>query len=164
MKVAYFVLFSILIGQIAGSATAKESRQFGQWELSCPESESTCVLAQTIASTDHNWLATLRIALSGAKDGDDAVVQFLVPPSVHLASGLFSTVAQSEPSQATFVRCNTNACEAVLALDMEALARWKRGRVAELQYRPAVDVPPVVFDVSLMGLTAGLDAAVVEAN
>ena len=111
-----------------------------------------------MASTDHNWLATLRIALSGSNEDEVAVVQFLVPPNVHLASGLFSTVAPDAPLEATFLRCTMNACEAVMAMDTATLSAWKRGRTAEVRYRPAADMPPVVFDVSLMGLTAGLNA------
>ncbi len=153
------MFFSILIGFICLRASAGESRRFGDWALSCPDSEESCVLAQTVASNDHNWLATIRIALSGAKEGEVAAVQFLVPPSVHLASGLFSTVASGAPLQATFIRCNANACEAVMGMNASTLSDWKHGRVAELRYRPAADVPPVVFDVSLMGLTAGLKAA-----
>ncbi|MBL4872116.1 MAG: invasion associated locus B family protein [Rhodobacteraceae bacterium] len=127
--------------------------------MSCPDSESTCVLAQTVASTDRNWLATLRIALSNSKTGAPAIIQFLVPPNVHLASGLFSTVAPDAPLEATFLRCSVKACEAVMAMDVATLRAWKRGRTAEVRYRPAADMPPVVFDVSLMGLTAGLIAA-----
>lgn len=145
-------------------ASVADSRRFGDWALSCPASETTCTLSQTIASVDHNWLATLRIALSRSKEGEVAVVQFLVPPNVHLASGLFSVVAPGAPLQATFIRCSASACEAVMGMDITTLDGWKHGRVAELRYRPAADVPPVIFDVSLMGLTAGLNAAAGGAN
>lgn len=149
----------MIIGLITVRSASSESLRFGDWSLSCPDSESTCILAQTVASTDHNWLATLRIALSGSNEDEVAALQFLVPPNVHLASGLFSTVAPNAPLEATFLRCNVNACEAVMAMDTTTLSTWKGGRTAEVRYRPAADMPPVVFDVSLMGLTAGLNAA-----
>ena len=164
MRVGLIVFFTIIIGLFSLRASAADSRRFGDWALFCPDSEAACTLSQTIASVDYNWLATLRIALSKSKEAEVAVVQFLVPPNVHLASGLFSVVAPGKALQATFIRCSTNACEAVMGMDIATLDAWKQGRVAELRYRPAVDVPPVIFDVSLIGLTAGLNAAAGSAN
>ena len=153
---AVFTVFSPTYGFAAQS-------DFGDWLLTCPEGGASCVLSQTAAASDQSWLATLRVAIV---EGDDnkAIVQFLVPPSVHLASGLFATVSPGVTRQATFVRCLSVACEAVLELDPETLGAWKQGRSAELRYRASPDLPPSVFDISLMGLTAALDAAKGEAN
>jgi invasion protein IalB len=164
LRVGRVVFFSILVGLCCFRANAGELRKFGDWALSCPESEESCVLAQTVASKDHNWLATVRIALSGVKEGEAAVAQFLVPSGVHLASGLFATVAQGAPKQATYIRCNVNTCEAVMGMDAPTLSDWKRGRVAEVRYRPSTESPPLIFNVSLMGLTAGLKAAAGDVN
>ena len=159
LRVGRVVFFSILVGFFCFRANAGELRKFGDWALSCPESEESCVLAQTVASKDHNWLATIRIALSGVKEGEAAVAQFLVPSGVHLASGLFATVGQGVPKQAIYVRCSVNTCEAVMGMDISTLSDWKRGRVAEVRYRPSTESLPLIFNVSLMGLTAGLKAA-----
>ena len=121
------------------------------------------MLSQTAAASDQSWLATLRVALNEG-DSNEAIVQFLVPPSVHLASGLFVTVSPGITKQATFIRCLPIACEAVLELESETLSAWKRRRSAELRYRASVDLQPLVFDVSLMGLTAALDAAKRDTN
>ena len=104
------VLPATIISLFSFEVAASEPRIFGDWSLECPDSESSCVLAQTVASADRIWLATLRIAVSGAEGHETAVIQFLVPPSVHLASRIFSTVAPGTAKQATFVRCNLNLC------------------------------------------------------
>ncbi len=155
LKYSFSFFAALIAATVPASGFAVQS-DFGDWQLSCPEAETSCVLSQTAAASDQTWLATLRVALG---EGDNAIVQFLVPPSVHLASGLFVTVSPGISKQATFIRCLTVACEAVLELDSETLNAWKRGRSAELRYRASPDTQPLIFDISLMGLTAALDAA-----
>ncbi len=147
-------LLVVFLSLTAFSATA-EVRKFTDWALECPEGGAPCVLSQTIASADNVWLATVRMVLSAK----GAVVQFLVPPTVHIASGLFASSDRADPLQATFIRCSPQACEAVLELDRQELDAWKRGNTAEVRYRPAANTPPAVFNISLMGLTAALRTA-----
>lgn len=159
----FFTYLAVLFAVLAPSYGSTAQTDFGDWQLNCPESEMACVLSQTAAASDQSWLATIRVALHES-DNNRAIVQFLVPPSVHLASGLFVTVSPGITKQATFVRCLPIACEAVLELESETLNAWKRGRSAELRYRASADVQPLVFDISLMGLTAALDAAKKDTN
>ena len=159
----FFLYFAAFFTVAAPTYGATIRSDFGDWQLTCPDSEVGCVLSQTAAASDQSWLATLRVALNEG-DSNEAIVQFLVPPSVHLASGLFVTVSPGITKQATFIRCLPIACEAVLELESETLSAWKRRRSAELRYRASVDLQPLVFDVSLMGLTAALDAAKRDTN
>ncbi|MBM9595915.1 invasion associated locus B family protein [Roseitranquillus sediminis] len=127
------------------------------WTLGCPGAGDPCILSTTTFAGDRTWLATLRLQPAQRADAA-AEVQLLVPLQVHLASGIFVKVPGAETSAGRFVRCVEGACEARLALDASALAAWKRAREARLVYRPRAQGPPIAFDVSLMGLTAGLEA------
>lgn len=128
----------------------------GDWLLECRD--GLCVLSQTAVAEDRTWLATLRLALA-PDPGVAATLQVLVPPQVHLGSGLFLTVDGGPARQIDYIRCAPERCEAAVQLDEAALQSLRRGRVAELRYRPNIDAPPVAFDVSLTGITAGTDAA-----
>lgn len=61
--------------------------------------------------------------------------------------------------EAEYVRCTPKACDARLALTEQELTAWKQARSAELLYRPNPTVPPIRFDVSLMGISAAFSAA-----
>lgn len=126
----------------------------GDWRLDCRD--GVCVLAQTAIAEDDTWLATLRLA--PARDGT-AILQVLVPPHVHLGSGLFLTVDGGAARQIDYIRCAPDRCEAAVALDAAGLDELRRGRAAEMRYRPNIGAPPVAFAISLTGITAGTDAA-----
>lgn len=136
------------VSALAVGPEAASERVHEDWRVVCRD--TTCILESTIVAEDRTWLATVR-----AKPADDgADLQILVPAGVHLASGLFVGTAGGRAKQASFIRCAEAACEAHLALDAGELTGWKRGRAAELRYRPTVSVKPVAFELSLMGITA----------
>lgn len=139
---------------LPGPVIAQQSGTFQEWVVDCGPQPLVCVASQTIfTSDDQLWLATVQIRREDSGDGADVVVR--VPAGVHLASGLFVGVRQPLQS-ATFVRCAMDICIATARLDRDELSAWKRGRKAELRYRPRMDAAPIAFDISLMGITAAL--------
>lgn len=131
-------------------------RDFQDWKLVCPDGGQRCALSTTSFAEDRTWLSTVRMHPS--PEADDIPVQILVPPQVHLASGIFVTVPGVGEKPATYLRCTFRACDARLTLRKGDLSAWKRARAAEILYRPSASSPPIRFTVSLMGLTAAIEA------
>ena len=149
------VVLAISLGLAASAVGAEQT--FTDWQVECPDDGRRCTASTTSFAEDRTWLSTIRIQPDAA--AGELPVQILVPPGVHLASGLFVSVAGQENARATYLRCSPQACDARVSLGAEALAAWKRARAARLRYRPSSSAPPIEFDVSLMGLTAALGAA-----
>ncbi|MDE0591500.1 invasion associated locus B family protein [Halocynthiibacter sp. C4] len=132
-------------------------RMFEDWELTCPSDGRICTIATTSFAEDRTWLATLRLQPNGV-EGANLPLQILVPPQVHLASGLFVSVNGVGQRQAAYQVCSPRACDARLTLSEDDLLAWKRARSAQIRFRPNPASPPIEFEVSLMGLTAAIDA------
>lgn len=151
-----FLAVSLLATFSTAVIAAPESRQFRDWAVTCDSKQPRCVLALTASSDAENlWLATLRLVRTSA---DSARVQVIVPAGVHLASGMFVGV-RPPLSELTYERCSSTICVAAGNLDARELTKWKRGATAEIRYRPNVTSPPIVVDLSLMGVTAALNYA-----
>ncbi|WP_185020773.1 invasion associated locus B family protein [Histidinibacterium lentulum] len=142
-------------GLAAGPSSASVER-FQDWEVACVDGGG-CVAATTAVAEDRTWLGTVRV-----REMDDAggpVMQILAPAGIHLASGLFVELPGRSVKQATFIRCDAGVCEAQLSLTDAEFQTWRRGLDAEIRYRPHVDVSPIVFEVSLLGITAAMRRA-----
>ena len=145
-----------LLAVSGGQVPASEG--FRDWTVSCAEAPAACVLSTSAIAHDDTWLATLRLRLA-ADQPEPARLQALVPPSVHLGSGLFLGVGRQEPLPLAYLRCAPDHCEAAAALDTPRLEAMMAGRAAVLTYRPSISSPPVSFEVSLMGITAAIGHA-----
>lgn len=138
----------------SGAVSAKE-QSFRDWQVSCPGDGRVCTLSTTTFAEDRTWLSTLR--LQPGAGHDPLPVQILVPPRVHLGSGLFVAVPGIGERAARYIRCSQQACDARIELGARDLSAWKRARAAQLLYRPSPTSPPIRFNVSLMGLTAAIN-------
>lgn len=141
---------------LAAAEPAFSAQQFGDWGLAC-EGQDACVIAQSLMAEDRSWLATVMMRPDAATSG--ALVQVIVPAGVHLASGLYLQQGGSDALAARWLVCSPENCRAELRLAAADLAAWKTGRAAQIRYRARLDGPVVAFDLSLMGVTAALDAA-----
>jgi invasion protein IalB len=110
-----------------------------------------------MVAADETWLGTIR--LRALDETGQQAFQIIVPAGVHLASGLFVEFPGRTFRQATFIRCESRACEAQLQVTSEEFATWIRGDLAEIRYRPHADVRPIAFTVSLSGITAASEFA-----
>lgn len=159
MRLVALVLAGCCFGVVQGFAGLADAAVFADWETDCRGEPRACVVSQTVFAKDRSWLATVRLAPAGADHATEGAItlQFLVPPSVHLASGVFVSVrhfgAMGDPVEIPYIRCNPRACEAVVSLDAEQFSEWRKGSHLEVRYRPSITSPPVIFDVSLSGIT-----------
>ncbi|SIN90001.1 invasion associated locus B family protein [Vannielia litorea] len=154
---ARFLAVCWLAGLAIGAPLHAAEQTFTDWRVDCPDDGRACTASTTSFAEDRTWLSTLRIQPGAAQA--DLPVQILVPPGVHLASGLFVAVPGLRLAEATYLTCTNQACDARVSISTRQLAGWKRARAARLRYRPSSTAPPIEFDVSLMGLTAALGAA-----
>lgn len=140
----------------SGLAAAAEVERFQDWEVTCLE-DVGCAASTTAMAEDRTWLGTVRARETAETEGP--ALQIIVPAGIHLASGLFVELPGRSVKQATFIRCEPRACEAQLSLTEAEFRTWRRGLSAEIRYRPHVDVRPIAFDVSLLGITAAMRRA-----
>ncbi|EDM69695.1 invasion protein B [Roseobacter sp. AzwK-3b] len=138
---------------VAWSAAAS-AETFRDWRSDCPGAGSGCMLATNVADAKNAWLAGLHV--SPDADGTSGIMKILVPPGVHLASGLFVAVGRGKPRQAEFQRCSEQACLATLDLDASQIMALRRATRAQIVYRPRSTTAPVRVQASLMGFSAAL--------
>lgn len=141
---------------LAVADPAFSAQKFGDWGLAC-EDRAACAIAQSLMAEDRSWLATVMMQPDAETSG--ALVQVIVPAGVHLASGLYFELGGSDALAARWLVCSPEDCRAELRLAAADLAAWKTGRAVQIRYRARLDGPVVAFDLSLMGVTAALDAA-----
>ncbi len=143
----------VALAMVAWSAAAS-AETFRDWRSDCPGDGSGCMLATNVADSKNAWLAGLLV--SPEADGTSGIMKILVPPGVHLASGLFVGVGKGKPRQAEFQRCSDQACLATLDLDASQIMALRRATRAQIVYRPRSTTAPVRVQASLMGFTAAL--------
>ena len=147
---------------VAQSAPAAE--RFKDWELFCPEPNPAdkprvCEVRTIIVGKEGARLGALAIALN-PQPGSPAlpmVATALLPLGVDLKIAPAMKVGESEPLLLEFSRCLQRGCEAVAAIDGEALWALRAGSLA----RVAVGIgggKTAVFEFSLAGFTAAHDA------
>ncbi|MFY0632905.1 MAG: invasion associated locus B family protein [Vannielia sp.] len=148
---------ALALSALQASQAVAAEQTFTDWRVDCPGEGRACTASITSFAEDRTWLSTLRVQPGQA--AGELPVQILVPPGVHLASGLFVAVPGQKIAEATYLTCTNQACDARVSISERQLTSWKRARAARLRYRPSSTAPPIEYEVSLMGLTAALGAA-----
>ncbi len=133
------------------AVSASGTKTFQDWSVACQNGD--CIASQSNFGPQETWLATVRLRQEA--DGS-AAVQVLVPAGVHLGSGLFVQLKAAKPVQVPYVTCSAQRCEAITRLPLDMVEGWKRARAVSVRYRPALDQPPIAFDISMMGVTDAL--------
>ncbi len=131
--------------------------RFGEWTLVCEAiavNETACVLNQRIVRADGAFL----VDFLAIPEGDGGWLSARVPVGVHFPSG-FVLRPEAEEQQIILVwqACSPELCEAMVSLSDEG-ATLLEGGPAIAAYRPGVTDEPVVFRVTLEGLSEGLAA------
>lgn len=146
---------ALLTGPGAGASVA-EQKTYRDWSVSCEDGQGLCAAAQTVSGEGGLWL--LSVALIPRANNTARLVA-TVPGAVHLGSGLFLTAPGSRTVSAQFLHCAEGRCVAEAEIEADTLRTWMDQANAEVRYRPQPGRPVLVFDLSLMGVTAALKAA-----
>jgi invasion protein IalB len=148
---------------LAQSAPAAAER-FKDWELFCPAPNPTdkprvCEVRTVITGKEGARLGALAIALNPEPGAPERpmIATALLPLGVDLKIAPAMKVGENKPLLLEFHRCLQRGCEAVAAIDGEALWALRAGTLA----RVAVGIgggKTAVFEFSLAGFSAAHDA------
>lgn len=101
--------FSSTLLAVVAFAHAAAADSFRHWQVDCAAVPRACILSTSALAGDDTWLGTLRLQLA-AGEVEAARLQALVPPSVHLGSGLFLGVGRQAPLPLAYLRCAPDHC------------------------------------------------------
>lgn len=148
----------------AQSDVVLNGQQFGAWTVNCVAvavGQTNCLLTQRILrSSDGAFIADV-ITTENSDGGTFLIAR--VPLGVFLPGGFAMREAESEDRedllQFDWQLCNTEVCEALLAVDaetVETLSAEDNSMIAA--FRPNAQSEPFLFQLSLNGMTDGLNA------
>jgi len=149
----------------AQAQPASNGTAFGDWRLICEAvavNRTRCEIRQTLTLRDSGALLA-QVALTpaaGAEAGDATTVLVLTTPTgmfLPMAPGLsIDDADETVPLQ--WRTCDANRCVATRMLAPGEVEALRDGARMTLGYRPAAAADPVIFPVSLQGVSAALDA------
>jgi len=160
---------SILIGAscaVAHAASAQEARNgatFGDWQLICEATgvnRTVCALRQSL-SFSENGAFVAEVALRRVPAADDmrTVIVLSTPTGMFLPAAPGMAIDGSEETLPLEWRsCDARICTASRVLSDDELAALRGGDELRMGYRPVNQPDPVLFSISLTGVTAGLAA------
>lgn len=160
---------AILVGTLcamASQAPAQEARNgatFGDWQLICEATgvnRTVCALRQTL-SFSENGAFVAEVALRRVPSADDTrtVIVLSTPTGIFLPAAPGMAVDGSDETLPLEWRsCDANICTASRVLSDNEVAALRGGAELRMGYRPVNQSDPVLFSISLTGVTAGLAA------
>lgn len=156
------VLLSVLCLLCFLAFTPSQAQQaFEDWNLVCPPAATEgdkpdCHLSQQKADPQSSsTLLLASIVLKGPKPSPFLILAS--PLGINLPAGLTLKVDRRTPVKLVFNTCTHQGCFAGLGLSKSMLRQFRRGLNAQVTYQDAAR-RPVKVDLSLRGVTAGLEA------
>ena len=148
----------------AAAGPVANGTAFGDWRVACQAvavGRTVCVLAQRIVARETGALVgevTLRPA-QGPEGAEALLMTLTVPTGLALRARPAYRIPPAEEERALdWETCGPRLCRAVRALGAEEVGALRAATSARVGYRPLRAEGPVVFDLSLRGVTAGLAA------
>lgn len=146
-----------VVALLLACAPAARAETFRDWALLTPE-QGPCLLHQKVIATAAGLPIADVFAAPVANGG--LRLSVLVP----LGAALAEPMAYRVPGAARAVplvwqNCNTESCLAQVEVDPAERARLAAGLLVEVGFVPVIGARPMRFELSLLGLTAGLAAA-----
>lgn len=142
---------------VLASAAAARAETFRDWELLTP-AQAPCLLHQKVIAAAAGLPIADVFAVPAANGG------LLLSVRVPLGAALSTPIAYRVPGASRAVpllwqSCNSESCLAQVEVDPAERARLAAGLLVEVGFVPVIGSRPLRFEVSLLGLTAGLAAA-----
>lgn len=141
----------------------RNGTRFQDWTLSCRAeavNTTTCAITQTLVrQSDDQFLAEFGLNRVDAEEGRRTVMIVRTPAGVDLRVDPAYRIDDAEDSTSLAWRtCAGQFCSAVLALDADQTEALKQGARMLFGYQPYGRQEAMAFNVSLSGITDGLDA------
>lgn len=136
-------------------------QKIGAWTVSCialAVGKTNCTLNQRVMRTSDGAFVADVIALRDSEGRTYLLAR--VPVGAALPSGFIMSKADSEETTSfTWQACSPEVCEATLPLDPEQVTELSaEDNQMIAAFRPNLQSEPIVFQISLSGMEAGLDA------
>lgn len=154
-----------LLGTVpfAAAQDTPNGKSFGDWQLICEATgvnRTVCALRQTLSLRDGGaFIAEVALRRVPAEDGMRTVVVLSTPTGMFLPAAPGMAVDGSDETLSLEWRsCDARVCMASRVLTDDDVAALQRGAQLRLGYRPVTQTDPVLFSISLTGVTAGLAA------
>jgi invasion protein IalB len=164
----FLVLLPLLLVPIVGSAQ-QVSKDYKDWRLICSDPANgtkTCSLIHLLTRSDTGvFLAEVTLRRLDITDGQHTVMALTVPSNVLLRTRpgyTFSDTRATQPLE--WYSCTPQVCTATKVLSSRELRALRKGLDVIFGYQPLGQTEPMLFKVSLRGITAGLEALNREAG
>ncbi|OOC48719.1 invasion associated locus B family protein [Thioalkalivibrio versutus] len=132
-----------------------ETTVYQDWEVACIDTPNgeRCQMQQTLQIQDEQAQG-LFLQATIRRDGDQHVIEVLVPLGVDLRPGIRMQVDDAgEEMDAGYVTCVQQGCVAGRELNSQQMSSLRGGQALTVAFRALHQEQPFVFDVSLMGFT-----------
>lgn len=149
----------LVVGACSLSAQAAgniQGKRFQDWGGNCQVRQQVrhCYLEQAL----YDGQQKVMISVIGYIPGQTIPsMAFELPPNIHLPAG-FTLSLNEQPLTRFKGTCSAQRCTASFQLTAQILQQFQKGQAATLNYLSTPNKRPVSLPLSLMGITAGLNA------
>ncbi|WP_298610248.1 invasion associated locus B family protein [uncultured Thiothrix sp.] len=157
LKLIQVSLFSLLALSFSTQAAGNiQGKRFQDWGGNCQVTEQVqhCYLEQVLHDGEQKVMVSVIGYLPNQKVPSMA---FELPPNIHLPAG-FTLSLDERPVTRFKGKCSVQRCTASFQLSPQILQQFQTGQAATLSYLSTPNQRPVTLPLSLMGITAGLNA------
>ncbi|HPQ94506.1 MAG: invasion associated locus B family protein [Thiothrix sp.] len=134
-----------------------QGQRFQDWGGNCEAgayNRNICYLEQVLSHNDQPLMITV---IGYAPGKPMPTIFFELPKDIAIQNGITLQVDNQAPIRFQG-QCNETRCTAGFALDQKILAQFRKGRRATVSYQGQADSRQVQLPLSLMGISAGLNA------
>ncbi len=157
LKLVQASLFSLLILSLNATAAGNvQGKRFQDWGGNCQVTQQGrhCYLEQVLHDGEQKVMISVIGYLPRQKIPSMA---FELPPNIHLPAGF--TLSMNERPVLRFKgKCSAQRCTASFQLTPQILQQFQKGQAATVSYLSTPNQRPVNLPLSLMGISAGLNA------
>jgi len=153
----FAVLFSALS---TVQAEPKVGDKFGNWLFECQAlaaNKTACALSQTLVQSE-NQQRVLRVSLNKLESNDEVQLVAIAPLGIYLPFGVTGKVDDELSIPLELQACAQQGCIATTTLKGKFLKALKSGGSLKISFSGSSKSEPVVLNLSLDGITAGIDA------
>lgn len=157
-----------LITSVLGTASAAQNApangtKYGDWRLACQATavnQTSCAIAQTLTTGEQNtFLAEVTLQIAEIEGNPRTIMAVSTPTNMLLPAQPGYRVGKSGETLAlTWRTCNQQFCSASRLLEESEVSALRSGLSFVLGYHPIASKDPLVFEISLKGVSAGLNA------
>lgn len=161
MRIFSIIVAAVLFAGAASAQSAPNGAKFGDWTLVCKAAgvgETECSLIQRIIKKETSALiAEVRLTTLNSDDGRKVHMAVFTPEGAELTKRSGYRVDKSTTQVALHWRtCAKKLCRAEAFLDPEQVAALRAGATMWFGYQQFLAKKPVIFPLSLTGVSAGL--------